>query len=169
MGFYKYLAEAWKKPSKEVQRKRYIQWRKENRFVKIEKPTRIDRARSLGYKAKPGFVVVRARIGKGGRKRPRAIAARKPTKLGVYFNPDKNLQRISEERVQRKYPNLEVLNSYWVGDDAHHEFYEIVLVDPNHPQIRSDKDINWICAPQNRRRVYRGLTSAGKKSRGLRK
>src|SRR3989344_6102245 len=118
MGFYKYLAEAWKKPSKEVQRKRYIQWRKENRFVKIEKPTRIDRARSLGYKAKPGFVVVRARIGKGGRKRPRAIAARKPTKLGVFFNPQKSLQIHAEERTQDKYPNLEILGSYWVGDDG---------------------------------------------------
>ncbi len=169
MGFYKYLRQAWKKPSKETQRKRYIQWRKQLRFEKLEKPTRIDRARALGYKAKSGFVVVRARIGKGGRKRSRAIAARKPTKLGVYFNPDKNLQRISEERVQRKYPNLEVLNSYWVGDDGHYEFYEIILVDPNHPQIRADRDINWICEPQNRRRVFRGLTSAGKKSRGLRK
>lgn len=167
MGFYKYLAEAWNKPSKEVQRKRYIQWRAENRFVKLDKPTRIDRARSLGYKAKPGFVVVRARIKKGGRKRSRAVAGRKPTKLGIYFNPKKSLQVQAEARVQGKYPNLEVLSSYWVGDDGKSEFYEIIFVDPNHPQIRSDKDVNWICAPQNRNRVYRGLTPAGKKSRGL--
>ena len=167
MGFYKYLAEAWKKPTREMQRSRYVQWRAEERFVKVENPTRIDRARALGYKAKPGFVVVRARIQKGGRKRSRAVAGRKPTKLGIYFNPSKSLQLQSEQRVQRKYPNLEVLNSYWVGDDGHHEFYEIILVDPNHPQIRADKDVSWICKPENRRRVYRGLTAAGKKSRGL--
>ncbi len=167
MGFYKYLAQNWQNLPKEDERRLYVQWRKQERFVKLEKPTRLDRARALGYKAKPGFVVIRARIGKGGRKRSRAHAGRKPTKLGVYFNPGKNVRGIVEERVQRRHPNLEVLNSYWVGDDGHHEFYEIILVDPNHPQIRSDKDVNWICKPQNRRRAYRGLTTAGKKSRGL--
>lgn len=167
MGFYKYLAKNWLNLPVSEERKRYIQWRKEERFVKLDKPTRIDRARALGYKSKPGFIVVRSQIGKGGRKRSRARAGRKPTKLGVYFNPDKNARRIVEERVQDKYPNLEVLNSYWVGDDGHSEFYEIILVDPNHPQIRSDKDVKWICEPQNRGRVYRGLTTAGKKGRGL--
>lgn len=167
MGFYKYLAQNWQNLPVVDERRRYVQWRKQERFTKLDKPTRLDRARALGYKAKPGFVIVRSRIGKGGRKRSRAVAGRKPTKLGIYFNPDKNLQRISEERVQRKYPNLEVLSSYWVGDDGHHEFYEIILVDPQHPQIRSDKDLNWVCRPQNRRRVYRGLTTSGKKGRGL--
>jgi large subunit ribosomal protein L15e len=28
--------------------------------------------------------------------------------------------------------------------------------------------INWICRPENRGRAFRGLTSAGKKARGLR-
>ncbi|MEM2338349.1 MAG: 50S ribosomal protein L15e, partial [Candidatus Bathyarchaeia archaeon] len=32
-----------------------------------------------------------------------------------------------------------------------------------------DKDVNWICQKQHRGRVFRGLTSAGKKVRGLRK
>ena len=168
MGFYKYLAQAWKKPNLSEQRKRYVAWRAGNAFERVEKPLRIDRARSYGYKSKPGFVVVRARVGKGGRKRSRAIAARKPTKLGIYFNPQKALQIHAEERAQDKYPNLEILGSYWVGDDGKkYEFYEVIFADPNHPQIRADKDINWICEPQNRGRVYRGLTPAGKKSRGL--
>ncbi len=167
MGFYKYLAKAWKKPSKTIQRARYIKWRAGRVAERVDKPLRIDRARSYGYKAKPGFVIVRSSIKKGGRKRPRAEAARKPTKLGIYFNPKKSLQVQSEARIQDKYPNLEVLGSYWVGDDGKHEFYEIILVDPHHPQIKADKDLNWICEPQHRRRVYRGLTPAGKKSRGL--
>jgi len=41
----------------------------------------------------------------------------------------------------------------------------VILVDVNHPAIRSDKDINWILGKKGR--VHRGLTSAGKKSRGL--
>jgi large subunit ribosomal protein L15e len=42
------------------------------------------------------------------------------------------------------------------------------MVDPAHPVIKADKDINWICGKAHRRRVFRGLTSAGKKIRGLR-
>lgn len=165
MGFYKYIREAWKKPDVKLQRERYIKWRAEPRFMRIEKPTRLDRAHALGYKAKPGFIVVRARIGKGGRKRHDITRARKPSKIGVFFTPHKSLQHIAEARVQRKYPNLEVLNSYNVGDDGHHKFFEIILVSKHHPQIKADKDINWLCEKQHRKRVFRGLTSAGRKAK----
>jgi len=67
----------------------------------------------------------------------------------------------------KHYPNMEVLNSYWVGEDGMHKYFEVILVDPNHPVIRADPKINWICEPQHRGRAYRGLTSAGKKGRGL--
>lgn len=169
MGFYKYMRQAWKRPDTKAQRERYIQWRSEPRFNRIEKPTRIDRARSLGYKAKDGFVIVRARIKRGGRKRPKTKKGRKPSKSGIFFTPGKNLQTISQERVQRKYPNLEILNSYWVGEDSRYKFFEIIMVDPNHPQIKADKDLNWITEKQHTRRVHRGKTSSGKKARGLRK
>jgi len=168
MGFYKYVKESWKKPDVKIQRERYIEWRKDLRFKKLEHPTRIDRARALGYKAKKGFIVVRGRIGKGGRKRPFPKAGRKPARFFTYLTPGKSLQSILEERVARKYPNLEVLNSYWVGDDGVRLWYDIILVDPFAPEIRADKDMNWICERQHTRRVFRGLTSAGKKGRGLR-
>jgi large subunit ribosomal protein L15e len=80
----------------------------------------------------------------------------------------KNMQRIAEERASKKYPNLEVLNSYWVGGDGRHEWYEIIMVDPHHPVIMSDQKINWICDAEHKGRAYRGLTSAGRKGRGLR-
>ena len=35
--------------------------------------------------------------------------------------------------------------------------------------IKADKDINWICNPSQRGRVFRGLTPVGRKSRGLTK
>ncbi|TFF90172.1 MAG: 50S ribosomal protein L15e, partial [Promethearchaeota archaeon] len=73
------------------------------------------------------------------------------------------------ERVQKKYPNLEILNSYHVYSDGKSHYYEVILVDPHHPVIKSDPQINWISEKPNRRRVNRGKTSAGKKRRGLRK
>jgi len=81
----------------------------------------------------------------------------------------KNLRWIAEERVARKFPNLEVLNSYFVASDGVSKWYEVILVDPNHPAIKNDPSINWICNKSNRRRVFRGLTSSGKKARGLRR
>lgn len=85
-----------------------------------------------------------------------------------HLAPKKSLQRIAEERTNRRFPNLEVLNSYWVGSDGRSKYFEVVLVDPNHPAIQVDSDINWICAKNQRRRVFRGLTSAARKGRGLR-
>ena len=74
----------------------------------------------------------------------------------------------AEERAQKHYPNLEVLNSYWLGEDGKQKFYEIILVDPDHPQVIADRKIDWIGAPAQSGRVYRGLTSAGREGRGLR-
>jgi large subunit ribosomal protein L15e len=84
------------------------------------------------------------------------------------FKPAKSIKLIAEERTARDFPNLEVLNSYWVGEDGRHKWFEVIMVDPSHPVIKSDPHINWICQPQNHRRVFRGLTSAGKKVRSLR-
>lgn len=79
----------------------------------------------------------------------------------------KSTQRIAEERASKHYPNLEVLNSYWIGEDGRYHFYEVIFVDPHHPAIIKDPKINWICHPSNKRRVLRGKTSAGQKGRGL--
>ena len=153
---------------KEIWRERLIKWRKQPSVVRIPKPTRIDRARRLGYRAKQGYIVVRVKVRKGGRRKPRPRAGRKPAGMGVNkITPKKSLRRIAEERAARKYPNLEVINSYYVAEDGMRKYYEVILVDPNHPVIKSDPKINWII--NNRGRAFRGLTSAGKKGRGLRK
>jgi large subunit ribosomal protein L15e len=83
------------------------------------------------------------------------------------FKPGKSLRLIAEERAGRKFPNTEVLNSYWVGEDGRHKWFEVILVDTSHPAIKSDKDIGWITEPQHHRRAHRSLTSAGKNVRGL--
>jgi len=167
-GMYKYIKEAWKTPDKKVLRERMIEWRAGNAIEKVEKPLRLDRARALGYRAKKGFVVLRVRVKRGGHKRSRPSKGRQIRKLSIRKNLNLNYQNISERRAQAKYKNLEVLNSYWVGKDGMHYFYEVIMVDPERKEIKNDSKINWIGDRKNSNRVLRGLTSSGKKSRGLR-
>ena len=171
---YKYIAEAWSKPETsyvdELMRQRLIEWRKQPTIIRIENPTRLDRARKLGYKAKQGFVVARVRVRRGGLRKKRPRAGRRPKRMGVAkFKPGKSIRLIGEERVGKKFPNMEVLNSYWVGEDGRSKWFEVILVDPNHPAIKTDKDVSWVTEKQHHRRVFRSLTSAGKKVRSLRR
>ena len=52
---------------------------------RVNKPSRPDKARRLGYKAKDGYVVYRVRVRRGGRKRPvaKGIVNGKPASVGV--------------------------------------------------------------------------------------
>jgi len=171
-SMYGHVGDQWKKPDtsyKSPQQQRMIQWRKEENFSRVEKPLRIDRARSLGYKAKQGYTVVRARVRRGGLRKHTIRSGRRAARKGISkITMGKNTQRIAEERTAKRYPNMEVLNSYWVGEDGKNHFYEIILVDPVHPSIMRDPKINWITDTTNKRRVQRGKTSAGQKGRGLR-
>ncbi|MBP1356989.1 MAG: 50S ribosomal protein L15e [Sulfolobus sp.] len=170
LSMYHYIEKTWQNENwkKTVLRNRLIEWRKEGSVVRIDKPTRLNRARAIGYKAKQGFVVVRVRVRKGGLNRPRPNSGRRPKRMGVYgYSPAKSARLIAEERAAKKYPNLEVLGSYYVAEDGMYKFYEVILVDPNHPVIKSDPNLKWLQDPANRRRVFRGLTAAGKKMRGL--
>ena len=167
-GFYHFIKEAWKKPDVKVLRERMTEWRKDDVFTRVDKPLRLDKARALGYKAKKGFVVVRARILRGGHRRHRPNKKRRSKRLHGRKNLSMNYKEIAELRVARKFPNLEVLNSYFVGKDGMHYFFEVILVDPERPEIANDKNMAWITKGANRNRAMRGLTSAGKKARGLR-
>ena len=171
-GMYHYIGEAWKDPDSDdmsdLMWQRLIDWRKEGTFVRVERPLRLDRARALGYKAKPGFVIVRAKVRRGGLRKHRIKKGRRPKRKGILkITMRKSIQRIAEERTSKKYPNCEVLASYWVGEDGRHKWYEVMLVDVNHPVIKSDPKLNWICSPKQSDRANRGLTPAGKKGRGL--
>lgn len=180
MGSYKRIQETFQKEFagekgkdfdyKAIQRGRLIEFRKEKKtIVRIEKPTNIARARTLGYKAKKGFVVVRARIRKGSGLHRRPVSGRRPKRMGVRkLTRRLNIQAMAEQRAGRRYPNCEVLNSYYIGDDGTDHYYEIILIDTSAPEIVSDDEINWICEKQHRGRAFRGLSSRGKKSRGLR-
>lgn len=167
MGFYKYLKDAWK--DKALQRQRMTQWREEPVTIRIERPTRLDRARALGYKPKQGIILVRQRIGRGGRMRPKATGGRRPKHARRRKVLDISYQTVCEIRSVEKYPNMEVLNSYFVGKDGKHYWYEIILVERSHPAIKKDEHLRWITKPEHKGRVFRGLTSSSIKSRGLRR
>ena len=168
MGMYKYIREAWKTPKEglgPLWQERLIKWREEQATLRIERPTRLDRARSLGYKAKPGFVIVRQRVNRGGRQRPQIRHPRRSKAMSRRKDLTMNYQTVAENRAARKYPNCEVLNSYYAGADGLHYWYEIILVDRNNPSIIADPHINWII--NHKGRSERGLTSAGRRARGL--
>lgn len=170
MGMYQYIGEAWKKPKEnmsELWKERLVSWRRQPSTVKIERPTRLDRARNLGYKAKPGYFVVRQRVVRGGRQRARPKKGRKPQNQRVKKILNVNYQAVAERKANARFLNCEVLNSYWVMQDGKYYWYEVIMVDRSHPSVKADKNIKWIANPANRKRAYRGLTSAARKSRGL--
>lgn len=175
MGAYKYLEELWRKKQSDAMRfllrVRAWEYRHLPAVHRASKPTRPDKARRLGYKAKQGYVIYRVRVRRGGRKRPvsKGIQYGKPTNQGItQLKLQRNKRSVAEERVGRKVcANLRVLNSYWVNEDSVFKYFEVILVDPSHSAIRRDPRINWVCRPTMKHRELRGLTSAGRKGRGL--
>ena len=146
---YKHLEQAWKRPDKsyiqDLMRERVIVWRRQPSIVRVDYPTRLDRAHRLGYKAKNGIVVVRVRVRRGGAHKLRPVLGRRHKRMGVTkYTPAKSLKLIAEQRASRDYPNLEVLNSYWVWQDGVNKWFEVIMIDPSSPQIKADKDFNWV-------------------------
>src|SRR3990167_9036120 len=154
MGIYKYIKESWRSDDRSIWKSRMINWRREPSVVKIERPTRLDRARALGYRAKTGFVIARVCLRRGGRKRDKIRKGRMPMHFGSRKIVNKSYQQIAEERANRKFVNLEVLNSYLVSKDGKNAFFEVILVDTERPEIKADPRINWICTQKGR--AYRG-------------
>eukprot|EP01110_Echinostelium_bisporum_P004086 TRINITY_DN1_c0_g1_i1.p1 TRINITY_DN1_c0_g1~~TRINITY_DN1_c0_g1_i1.p1 ORF type:complete len:317 (+),score=64.04 TRINITY_DN1_c0_g1_i1:1-951(+) len=174
MGAYKILQELARKKQSDVarflHRIRIWEYRQKKRVHRVNHPTRPDKARLLGYKAKQGYVVYRSRVRRGGRKRPvhKGRIMGKPKNQGVNeLKHNQNLQAIAEHRAGRALGSLRVLNSYWVGQDTTFKWFEVILIDPRHNAIRNDPRINWICNPVHKHRELRGLTSAGRSHRGL--
>ena len=173
MGAYKYLQELQRRKQSDVMRFllriRRWEYRQLNAIHRAVHPSRPDKARRMGYKAKQGYVIYRIRIRRGGRKRPlsKGIVRGKPATHGIHLKAKRSLRNVAEDRVGRRCGNLRVLNSYWINQDGIYKWFEVILVDPNHKTIRRDPRINWIVNPVHKRRECRGLTAAGKKYRGI--
>ena len=164
MNAYDYIKQNLRNNLKEKR----IAWRRQGSIVKLEKPSDIGRARSLGYKDKKGFIIIRVKIIRGGRKRSMTNKRRRTKRKTNRLTLKMNYQWVAEQRATNHFTNLEVLNSYQVAKDGQHYFFEVIMIDPERPEIKSDENIKWISRPENRGRAFRGLTSAAKKSRGLR-
>ena len=169
------MEELWKKKQSDMlrflSRVRVWEYRQLPAIHRCTRPTRPDKARRLGYKAKQGFVIYRVRVRRGSRKRPvhKGTVWGKPGSSGAInkFKCTRNLQNLAEERVGRRCGNLRVLNSYWVAVDGMYKYFEVIMVDPAHRVIRSDPRINWICKAVMKHREMRGFSAAGRKGRGV--
>jgi len=133
--------QLWRENSPDI-RDRVVGWRKQNAVARIEKPSRLQRARRLGYKAKQGIIVVRMRVGTGGMRKKRPTGGRRQKHLGVLrIKADDNMKTVAERRVLERYPNMKLLGSYFVYKDGMHYWYEVILADPIHPRIAQDKEL----------------------------
>ncbi len=131
----------WRTNAPEI-RSRVVSWRKQNALVRIDKPSRIQRARRLGYKAKQGIIVIRMRVGTGGMRRKRPRGGRRPKHLGVTrIKADVSMKSVAERRVLEKHPNMKLLGSYFLYKDGMHYWFEVILADPSHPRISKDKEL----------------------------
>ncbi|CAB4059418.1 RP-L15e [Lepeophtheirus salmonis] len=111
--------------------------------------TRPDKARRLGHKNKQGFVIYRIAMRRGGRKRP--VPKGKPKTSGA----------VKQQKPERNF------TIHCRGTYSTSKYFEVILIDPHHKAIRRDPKINWMCRAVQKHRELRGLTAAGKKSRGL--
>ena len=72
-GAFKYLQELWRKKQSDtvrfLMRVRCWEYRQLPVIHRASRPSRPDKARNLGYKAKQGFVIYRVRVRRGSRKK----------------------------------------------------------------------------------------------------
>merc|ERR1712018_557217 len=102
-------------------------------------------------KAKQGYVIYRISMRRGGRKRPVA--------KGCPYGKPKTSGPVNQQKPER--------NLQSIGQDSTYKYYEVIMIDIHHAAITRDPKINWMCAAVQKHRELRGLTAAGKSSRGL--
>jgi len=139
---YRQISKSWQSILHEKTgdiRARAVELRKEPALQRIERPSRLDRARILGYKAKQGVIVVRVRVSRGGMRRKRPTSGRRPKHMGTLKIKGKvPAQAVAERRAIAKYPNMKVLGSYLIWKDGRFAWFECILVDPLNPSTRKD-------------------------------
>jgi large subunit ribosomal protein L15e len=123
-------------------------------MARVEVPANLARARRLGYQAKQGYALIRVRVDKGRRTRRKPMGGRKHKNYYRFVQPQLSHQAIAEQRVNREYKNMEVLNSYWVGEDGNYKFFEVILADPSLPTVN-------VSSASRYGKAFRGLTAAG--------
>ena len=163
MGAYKYISKLFREHNRSLFKERLIAWRRSDAIERVEDPINIAKARALGYKAKKGYMITRVRVLRGGRQRPQIKKGRRSKNRRRRKIVGKSYQWIAEERVNKKFMNCEVIGSYLLVKDGQYYYYEVILGDrellKKYPETEHFNQV--------KRKTFRGLTSAGRKSRGL--
>ena len=87
MGSFKYIHGNEMSLYKNEDRKKELLQEARNQPIikRIDGPTKLAKAKSVGYRAKQGYIIVRVRVSKGDFRRPRANHARKDVDREVFF------------------------------------------------------------------------------------
>ena len=173
-GAYKYVEELWKKKQSDVlrflQRVRVWEYRQLPSVVRVTRPSRPDKARRLGYKAKQGFCICRARVRAGPQEaREQGHPLRQARAPGCEEAEIRAQPAIGRGGARRARPLRRAPRAQLVLAQRRfvYKYYEVIMVDPMHKVVRNDPRINWICNPVHKHREIRSLTAAGRKYRGL--
>ncbi len=169
MALVQAIRNQWQEPTEAhnaLWKQRLIAWRREQTITRIERPTRLDAAKASGYRAKQGIFLIRIRVPRGGHRREHSPGGRRSHTMRTTLALRKGYRHIAEERVSRQFPNCEVLNSYYCAQDGKHYWFEVIMVDRDHPAVRNDPRLGWISSGKHKGRAARGLTAAGAITRG---
>lgn len=173
MGASKYIKDSFQKEWKGVKnedydysdlmRKRGIEYRKEDKAVtKLDGPTNVVAARSVGYKAKQGVFVARARVRKGSGTYHRPKNKRRPKRQGqAKLTRRISTQAMAEERVSKRFENAECIGSYKIAEDGKWHYFEVIMADRTASTILADKNLKYLACGQ-KGRAERGKTAAGR-------
>ncbi len=170
-SFYSHIKEAWKTPKEgklaELQWQRKQEWRNQGAIERIERPTRLDKARELGYKAKQGIIVVRVSVRKGGARKQRHKAGRRTKRQGVTASAAASPSRASPRSAPPAPPEparAELLRRRTGRPPEVAGSHPRRPRAPGHPERRRPQlDLR----DDHAGRAFRGLTDAGRRNRGL--
>lgn len=132
MGAYSYMRKSFQESFSQRSpqlRSRISSWRKQRTVERIKRSSDLPRARALGYKAKRGIFLARVRIRRGKRARDKPDQGRKPGRNVKRVPPGRPLEFYAMEKAGRRFPNLEPVNAYWVGEDGVFKYFEVILKD----------------------------------------
>jgi len=173
MGAYKYIRQTfqneWKGAKDDnydyslIMRQRGIEYRNSgDAVVKLDYPTNIVSAKSVGYRAKQGIFVARVRVRKGTGTHHRPKNKRRPKRQGqAKLSRKISTQGMSEQKASKKFENAEVLGSYKIAEDGKWHYYEVVLADRTASTVLSDRRLSFLAKGQ-KGRAERGKTFAGR-------
>jgi large subunit ribosomal protein L15e len=71
----------------------------------------------------------------------RPVSGRRPKHLGtVKIKGNLSEDKVAIQRASRRFPNLTPMGAYPLAKDGRYSWFEVIMVDTNHPSIKSDTD-----------------------------